>query len=177
MPWNPRPPINGKSPRKREVYITEKFDSTTSTWPRPAFILSRQICLHGAASTTLSLIILFYVTVPRVSTGHRSYSQMLRPLWTFSANHRQSFNLCSSNRLFSRWTLEPRTTQWTECWQCKFKNDLWNVWQIFYSVLGNIFETCCRFRCENFHTIDRFGLFHWIDDTLKLTGWNEIVVD
>lgn len=88
MPWNPRPPINGKSPRKREVYITEKFDSTTSTWPRPAFILSRQICLHGAASTTLSLIIPFYVTVPRVSTGHRSYSQMLRPLWTFSANHR-----------------------------------------------------------------------------------------
>lgn len=73
---------HGESPGERKVYITEEFDSTPGTWPRPLSYLSKYACptgRHAAACARRSYYSLLRNWRPRVSTGHPK-------LWAFPAN-------------------------------------------------------------------------------------------
>ena len=154
MPWNLLPPINGKSPGKREVYITEKFDSTTSTWPRPASILSRQICLRGRAqrSAARRLIISFYITGARV---YRPVTEAILPDPGCFLHGRfrapttgDPSTFASSNRLqeFSRWTVSNHLRSTSPVPGMQVQERFCGTLSKYFIPWGNIGATFLRLR-------------------------------
>lgn len=64
---------HGGSPGERKVYITEEFDSTSGTWPRPLSYLGKYACptgRHAAACARRSYYSLLRNRRSRVSTDH-----------------------------------------------------------------------------------------------------------
>jgi len=77
--------IHGGSPRERKVYITEEFDSTPGTWPRPLSYLSKYACSigwHAAAYACRSYYSFLRNWRSRVSTGHPRLSGRFPPTWS-----------------------------------------------------------------------------------------------
>jgi len=78
------PSIHGESPGERKVYITEEFDSTSGTWPRPLSYLSKYACSTGWYATAYACSYYSFLRNWRscVSTDHPRLSGRFPPTWS-----------------------------------------------------------------------------------------------